>query len=88
MPEVVSLLIILLMLYAFTVVVSWGLMKLILDDEVPAKYALVPVINLLLPFTNPAFGRSGRHDGTAPVLTPEQELTRQEFRQRIPPPGP
>lgn len=79
----IELLVVLLILYALTVLVSWGMIKLIFDD-IPAKVALIPVLNLIVPFIDRERGRIMRQTGRPAVRTPQQELERERYRH----PGP
>lgn len=80
-----ELVLVVAVLYALSVAVSFGLMKLIYD-EVPAKYALLPVLNIVLLAVDIGPGAS-RH-GAHPRKTPKQELDREEARQYRGPPPP
>lgn len=73
-----ELVIVLAVLYGLSVLVSFGLVKLIFDD-IPAKYTLIPVLNVVMPFVDLFRGRTGHH----PRRTPKQELDRQTARHHI-----
>ncbi len=83
----IEVLVVLVVLYFLSVVVTWGLIKLIFDD-VPAKYALIPVLNIILPFLDVERGRVHRRTGVHPRTTPGQELDREQARQYRGPPPP
>ena len=82
-----DLLVILLFLYLFSVAVSFGLIKLVFDD-IPAKYALYPVFNIVLPFLDLERGRTFRRTGMHAPTTPEQERDREAASQYRGPPPP
>jgi hypothetical protein len=69
-------------LYALTVVLSWGMIKLIFD-EVPPRYALIPVFNVIVTVLRFGRGRSRRRTGRLDEMTPEQELDRERYRHWV-----
>ena len=64
----IELLAVLLVLYLLSVLVSWGMIKLIFDDTMPPKYALVPGAYIILVALALGGGRPQRR------RTPKQEL--------------
>ncbi len=79
----IEVLAILVILYAFSVLVSWGMIKLIFDD-LPPKVALIPVLNLIVPFIDVGPARTSSQTARRPGRTPQQELDIERHRQHGP----
>jgi hypothetical protein len=79
MIEVVAVIVV---LYALSVVLSWGMIKLVFD-EVPPPYALIPIFNLFAVVIGFGRGRPRRKTGRLVEMTPEQELDRERYRHWV-----
>ena len=73
-----ELVIVAAVLYVLSVAVSFVLIKLVFDD-LPAKYSLIPVLNVLVLAVDVARGGSRRSTGR-PIPLPMEELDREQAR--------